>query len=36
MENLIVESVEIGTEELESPEGRPRNVSTMTIVLKKQ
>ena len=36
MENLIVENVEIGTEELESPEGRPRNVSTIAIVLKKQ
>ena len=36
IENLIVESVEIGTEELESLEGRPRNVSTIAIVLKKQ
>jgi DNA-binding protein len=35
MENLIIENVEIGTEELES-EGRMRNVSTITIVLKKQ
>jgi len=34
MENLIVENVEIGTEELES-EGRIRNVSTITIFLKK-
>jgi DNA-binding protein len=34
MQNLIVENVEIGTEELES-EGRIRNVSTITIVLKK-
>jgi len=34
MENLIVENVEIGTEELES-EGRIRNVSTITILLKK-
>ncbi len=34
LENLIVEKVEIGTEELES-EGRMRNVSTITIVLKK-
>ena len=34
MQNLIVENVEIGTEELES-EGRMRNVSTITIVLKK-
>jgi DNA-binding protein len=36
MENLIVENVEIGTEELESLEGRPRNVSTITIILIKQ
>ena len=36
MKNLVVENVEIGTEELESLEGRPRNVSTITIVLKKQ
>jgi DNA-binding protein Alba len=35
MNNLIVESVEIGTEELESSEGGMRNVSTITIVLKK-
>ena len=35
MENLTVENIEIGTEELESLEGRMRNVSTMTIVLKK-
>jgi DNA-binding protein len=34
LENLIVENVEIGTEELES-EGRMRNVSTITIVLKR-
>jgi DNA-binding protein len=34
MQNLTVENVEIGTEELES-EGRMRNVSTITIVLKK-
>jgi DNA-binding protein len=34
MENLKVETVEIGTEELES-DGRMRNVSTITIVLKK-
>jgi len=34
MENLLVENVEIGTEELES-EGRMRNVSTITIVLKR-
>ncbi len=36
MKNLIVQNVEIGTEELESLDGRPRNVSTITIVLKKQ
>lgn len=35
MENLMVENIEIGTEELGS-EGRIRNVSTITIVLKKQ
>ena len=35
MENLTVENIEIGTEELGS-EGRIRNVSTITIVLKKQ
>ena len=35
MKNLTVENIEIGTEELESLEGRMRNVSTMTIVLKK-
>ena len=34
MENLTVENIEIGTEELESLEGRMRNVSTITIVLK--
>ena len=33
MKNLTVENIEIGTEELES-EGRMRNVSTITIVLK--
>jgi DNA-binding protein Alba len=35
MENLTVENIEIGTEELGS-EGRIRNVSTITIVLKKR
>jgi DNA-binding protein len=35
MQNLTVESVEIGTEELESTEGQMRNVSTISIVLKK-
>jgi len=34
IENLIIEKVEIGTEELES-EGRMRNVSSITIILKK-
>jgi DNA-binding protein len=34
MESLTIEKIEIGTEELES-EGRMRNVSTITIVLKK-
>jgi len=33
--DLTVESIEIGSEELESMEGQKRNVSTMTIVLKK-
>ena len=36
MEGLTVEKIEIGTEELESAEGGTRNVSTMTIVLKKE
>ncbi len=35
MEDLTVEKIEIGSEELESMEGQKRNVSTMTIVLKK-
>ena len=35
MQNLTVENIEIGTEELESLEGRMRNVSTISIVLKK-
>ncbi len=35
MENLNVENIEIGTEELEGHEGQKRNVSTITIVLKK-
>ena len=34
LSSLTVEKIEIGTEELES-EGRMRNVSTITIVLKK-
>lgn len=36
MEGLTVEKIEIGTEELESAEGGTRNVSTMTIVLRKE
>ena len=36
MEDLTVENIEIGTEELESAEGGTRNVSTMTIVLKRK
>lgn len=35
MEDLTVENIEIGTEELESVEGGTRNISTMTIVLKR-
>jgi len=35
MKDLTVEKIEIGTEELESIEGESRNVSTMTIFLKK-
>lgn len=35
MEDLKVENIEIGTEELESAEGQKRNVSTITIVLKR-
>lgn len=35
MADLKIEDVQIGTEKLESPTGEPRNVSTMTIVLKK-
>lgn len=35
MEDLKIEDVQIGSEELESFEGRPKNVSTITIVLKK-
>lgn len=36
MENLNVQMIEIGTEKLESMEGQMRNVSTITIVLKKE
>ena len=35
MHDISYDNVQIGTEELESPEGGIRNVSTMTIVLKK-
>jgi len=35
IKDLTVEKIEIGTEELESLEGESRNVSTMTIFLKK-
>jgi DNA-binding protein Alba len=35
LESLTVENIEIGTEELEGHEGQKRNVSTITIVLKK-
>jgi DNA-binding protein len=33
LSNLKVDSIEIGTEELTNEDGRPRNVSTMTIVM---
>jgi archaea-specific DNA-binding protein len=36
LKDLTVMDIEIGTEELESTDGRMRNVSTITIVLKKQ
>jgi DNA-binding protein len=35
LKDLTVEDIEIGTEELESTDGRMRNVSTITIVLRK-
>ena len=35
LKDLSVDDIEIGTEELESPDGRMRNVSTIKIVLKK-
>jgi DNA-binding protein len=35
LNNLAVDNIEIGTEELESAEGQMRNVSTISIVLKK-
>jgi DNA-binding protein Alba len=36
LKDLTIEDIEIGTEELESTDGRMRNVSSITIVLKKQ
>lgn len=36
VEGLKVEKIEIGTEELDSIEGQKRNVSKMSIVLKKE
>jgi DNA-binding protein len=33
LNNLKVDSIEIGTEKLTNDEGRPRNVSTITIVM---
>ena len=36
MKDLTIEKIEIRTEEIESVEGGKRNVSTMTIVLKKE
>lgn len=35
LNDLSVDSIEIGTEELENQEGQKRNVSTITITLKK-
>jgi DNA-binding protein len=35
LKDLTIGDIEIGTEELESTDGRMRNVSTITIVLKK-
>ena len=35
LKNLVVENVEIGTEELENTDGQMRNVSTISITLKK-
>ena len=35
MKELTVDNVEIGTEELENQDGRMRNVSTITITMKK-
>jgi len=36
LKDLTVVDIEIGTEELEATDGRMRNVSTITIVLKKE
>ena len=36
LKDITVEDIEIGTEELESTDGRIRNVSSITIVLKKK
>jgi archaea-specific DNA-binding protein len=36
MTDLIVEDVEIGTEELEATDGRMRNISSITIILKRE
>ena len=36
LKDITVEDIEIGTEELESTDGRIRNVSSLTIVLKKK
>jgi DNA-binding protein Alba len=33
LSGLTVDSIEIGTEELTNEEGRPRNVSTISIVM---
>jgi DNA-binding protein Alba len=35
LKDLTVENIEIGTEELKSTDGRMRNVSSITIILKK-
>ena len=35
LKDLAVDNIEIGTEELENQEGQKRNVSTITITLKK-
>ena len=35
LKDLVVENVEIGTEELENTDGKMRNVSTISITLKK-